>query len=106
MLADDQWNAFVARYRNMSEAERGQTWASMTQEQRSALQTSLGSAQPTCPYCHGTRLAWTRKFTTPGIIVLIAGLVLAPICIGIIMILISLGMREVRYSCLSCAKEF
>jgi hypothetical protein len=60
----------------------------------------------TCPVCHKeyASVAWQKKFTTPGIIVLIAGLLLSPVCIGILMIFIAFGMRENKWWCSTCRR--
>ncbi len=59
-----------------------------------------------CPACGGTRLVGQKRFTTPGILVLLVGLFLAAVCIGLPMIFIAFGMREVRYTCLACRHSF
>lgn len=47
-----------------------------------------------------------KKFTTGGIIMLVAGLVLAPVCIGVLFILIAFNMREEKYKCGNCKKLY
>lgn len=60
-----------------------------------------------CPYCAGDRVQPRTRFTTGGIIVLLAGILLVPIfCVGLILILLSSGMREKKYLCQACGKEF
>jgi hypothetical protein len=47
-----------------------------------------------------------KKFTTPGIIVLIAGILLTPFCVGIVLIFAAFQMRETRFHCNACGREF
>jgi hypothetical protein len=59
---------------------------------------------PRCLMCGGLIAYRGHKFTTPGMLVLLFGILLTPILIGIVMILVSLSMREARYGCSACGK--
>jgi len=60
-----------------------------------------------CPTCGSTIYSGPKqKFTTGGIIMLLAGFLLAPFCIGVVLILISLKMRETKYRCGNCKKLY
>ena len=59
-----------------------------------------------CPFCNSTDRLQFQKFTTGGIIVLLAGILLAPVCFGIILIFIAFGMREGRFRCQSCGRDY
>lgn len=60
-----------------------------------------------CPYCGSTIYKGPKKkFTTGGVIMFLAGVLLAPVCIGLLLILVSFRMREVKYKCGNCKKLF
>ncbi|MBP7148808.1 MAG: hypothetical protein KBD01_14835 [Acidobacteria bacterium] len=59
-----------------------------------------------CPFCGGDALDGRRSMTTAGVVVLLAGILLAPVCIGVILIMIGLSMREQKYVCRNCGKSF
>jgi DNA-directed RNA polymerase subunit RPC12/RpoP len=59
-----------------------------------------------CPYCQSDAIVLGgRKFTTLGIIVL-AGILLVPVIIGLILVYFAFRMREVVYRCYNCKKSF
>lgn len=65
------------------------------------------SKLPRCPFCNGTNLRGPfKKFTTPGILCALFGLVLAPVGIGLILIFIGFKMREMKYRCQCVARWF
>ncbi|HZV36106.1 MAG TPA: LITAF-like zinc ribbon domain-containing protein [Verrucomicrobiae bacterium] len=60
-----------------------------------------------CPYCGSTTYSGPKKkFTTGGVIFLVAGLILTPICIGLLFLLIAFNMRETKYKCGNCKKLY
>ena len=59
-----------------------------------------------CTYCHQRQAYAVSRYTTGGIIVLVAGIICAPACIGIPMILIALGMKVARVHCNYCGREY
>jgi hypothetical protein len=63
-------------------------------------------ALPSCPFCGTKAPHYKKRFTTGGILMLLFGLVLTPIGVGLILIIISLFMREAKYDCPSCRKRF
>ncbi len=59
-----------------------------------------------CPFCSSTDRIEFKSFTTGGIIVLIAGLLLAPVCVGLVLIIVAFTMGETRFRCQSCGRDF
>jgi hypothetical protein len=60
-----------------------------------------------CPVCQSEHvICCGKKFTTAGIITLLAGILLAPFCIGIFLIIAAMSMRNVSYRCSNCQKSF
>ncbi len=54
-----------------------------------------------CRYCSG-ELVPKSKMSTAGIIMLLAGLLLAPVVVGLILILLSFSMKEKYLVCCNC----
>ena len=57
--------------------------------------------QAACPYCNGPVVA-KSKMSTAGVVVLLAGLLLAPMLVGIPLIIAAFYMKENYHVCSSC----
>ena len=56
-----------------------------------------------CPYCKNTVYPYiNKKISTGGIILIVAGIVLAPILIGIILIIVGVNTKEISRHCPNC----
>jgi hypothetical protein len=62
-----------------------------------------GSVTITCPFCHNTVTPIKNsKISTGGIVMIVAGILLAPVLIGIVMIFIGVAMKDNYSVCPMC----
>lgn len=63
----------------------------------------MQSIEIQCPFCHNTIKPYSvSKTSTGGVICILAGILLAPICIGIVLIIVGINMKEVSRICPHC----
>ena len=72
-----------------------------------ALDPRRAGTAITCPFCKSHNISDPiKKMTTSGVIMFIAGLLLAPVCIGLVLVYAGWGSREVKHECRACMKTF
>jgi hypothetical protein len=60
----------------------------------------------TCPFCQNKIAPITHSsITTGGIVMIVAGILLSPILVGIILIIIGASMKDIHKSCPSCGMK-
>jgi len=60
-----------------------------------------------CPYCRSNNIGrGFQAMTTGGVVMLIVGICLIPVLVGIVFVLASFSMKEMRYRCQNCRKTF
>jgi predicted RNA-binding Zn-ribbon protein involved in translation (DUF1610 family) len=61
----------------------------------------------TCPFCESLNVSEPiKKMTTGGVVMFVFGLLLAPVCVGLVLIFAALASREVKHECNECKKTF
>lgn len=59
-----------------------------------------------CPRCAAEGCIGSKTFTTGAIIVLLAGILLAPVIVGLILIVAAFSMRQIKFGCGRCGNRF
>jgi hypothetical protein len=59
-----------------------------------------------CPRCGAPGCHSAKTFSTGSIIVLLAGILLTPVIVGIILIVAAFAMRDVKFGCGRCGNRF
>ena len=60
-----------------------------------------------CPYCQSSKISPPqKKITQTGVILIVIGLIFAVLIVGLVLILIGINQKEVKYTCFNCKKLF
>ena len=60
-----------------------------------------------CPFCHSRiKPNYWKSMSTGGIFMILAGILLAPVLVGIILIIIGMNMKDVSRVCPMCKMKF
>lgn len=97
---------YTGVYRNRSSASKAKPPLLPNQPQISRPQSAIPQGLK-CPFCgYEKDFTATKELNTEGWITLLVGLILAPVCIGILLFFLAFTFKDQKYVCGNCHKKF